>query len=55
MYQITATSVLRMSLIFAFLWLTACGSSGDDSTPPPDPAESSIWGEMEWGKGTWGK
>ena len=36
------------------LFLTACGGSSD-STPPTDPAESSTWGEMEWGKGTWGK
>ena len=37
---------------------SGCGSSGsDDSTTPPlpDPTESSTWGEMEWGKGTWSK
>ena len=37
---------------------SGCGSSGSDdaTTPPaPDPAESSTWGEMKWGEGTWDK
>ena len=56
MTQINVTSILRISLVLATLWLTACGS--DDSSPPeqpPNTAESSTWGEMKWGEGKWGK
>lgn len=57
MNQINITSVTRISLILVTLWLSACGGSGDSSTPPPlDSTEkSSTWGEMKWGKGTWSK
>lgn len=54
MEMINITSIFKISLILLFFGLSACGGSGD-SSPPPDPAEGNKWGEMEWGKGTWGQ
>ena len=49
------TSFFGIPLIIILLWLSACGSSGDSSTPQPGLEKSSTWGDMEWGNGTWGK
>ncbi|HHJ64797.1 MAG TPA: hypothetical protein ENJ61_07815 [Aquifex aeolicus] len=44
------------------LFLTACGGGGGGGgdggggggqIQQPDPAESNIWNQMEWDKGTW--
>ena len=47
------TLTIKIFLILAPLFITACGGGSD--SPPAEPETSSTWGEMKWGEGTWGR
>ena len=43
--------LLKLTLIFCFsIWLTACGSGGDD---PPPPSTEAVWDQSNWDEKNW--
>ena len=45
-------AVASFAVLLCVAALSACGRGGSSSSNTP-PTQSSNWGELEWGTGTW--